>query len=476
MAAVNTFNTAADIPLMVENVELPCRLDSGSPFSFVTYSCLKTLNCINMVKRNVSPQLFVSVDGTKFEAKDYVYLHVSIPEGDCISVPFKVINGSVPIILGEDALRILGCIINYRDKIVVFSDNKTHVCSVSETKISDSQFLARLDLGEWRNEKGLKDLVISYRDVFSENSTDVGKSISFMHGIPTGDASPVYTKPYRRSAYENELCNSHVCEMIKNGVIEETCSEWNSPSLFVPKKDGKKRFVIDFRKINAVTSKDKYPMTHVDDALDQIAGSQWFSTLDMTSGYWQIPLAPSDKEKTAFTTTEGQFQFKVMPFGLCNAGATFQRSMKKVLKDLPVPVYLDDVIAGTATIQQNLKLLEQIFIRLRNEGLKLNPDKCHFGQKEVNYLGFIVGKGMVRTDPKKMLLLESTLYQGVQRSCNDFWDCVLFTQGLLRSLRSLLHLCTKFNTKHQNLLKDYGAKSIWMLSWICAINFQLIVS
>ena len=155
--------------------------------------------------------------------------------------------------------------------------------------------------------------------------------------------------------------------------------------------------------MNAITRKDAYPIPRVDDSLDTLAGARYFSTLDLISGYWQVEVRPEDREKTAFCTHEGLFEFKVMPFGLCNAPATFQRLMDRVLAGIQQSsclVYLDDVIIVGMTFQEHLKNLRDVYDRLRGAGLKLKPSKCNFGSSQVQFLGHIVSADGVHTDPK----------------------------------------------------------------------------
>jgi hypothetical protein len=161
----------------------------------------------------------------------------------------------------------------------------------------------------------------------------------------------------------------------------------------VRKKNGELRFCVDYRKLNDITKKDCFPLPRIDDTLDTLAGTEFFSTLDLWSGYWQVDVHPDDKEKTAFSTGQGLWQFTVMPSGLCNAPATFERLMKTVLRGLTYDsclMYLDDVIIIGHTFQEHLLNLRKVFERFREAHLKLNPEKCQLLQKEVKYLGHIV--------------------------------------------------------------------------------------
>ncbi|KRZ01755.1 Retrovirus-related Pol polyprotein from transposon, partial [Trichinella zimbabwensis] len=193
-------------------------------------------------------------------------------------------------------------------------------------------------------------------------------------------------------------------EMLRSGVIEPASGPWSSPVVLVRKKDGSHRFCVDYRKLNAVTRIDAQPIPRIDDTLDALAGAQWFSTLDLASGYWQVEVAECDREKTAFSTPMGLFQFRVMPFGLCNAPATFQRLMETALRGLTWKaclVYLDDIIVFGKTEKEHLELLEEVLSRLRAVGLKVKPGKCQLMRRSVRYLGHIVTQHGIGTDPEK---------------------------------------------------------------------------
>jgi hypothetical protein len=154
-----------------------------------------------------------------------------------------------------------------------------------------------------------------------------------------------------------------------------------------------------------VTKKDCYPLPRIDDMLETLSGSQWFSSLDLASGFWQVELNPKDREKTTFITRFGTYEFTVMPFGLCNAPATFQRLMDTVLRDILwqfVVVYIDDINIGSITFEEHLVHLEQVFNRLEKAGLKLSPEKCFFFKEELPFLGHVISKNGIQTDPEKL--------------------------------------------------------------------------
>ena len=168
-------------------------------------------------------------------------------------------------------------------------------------------------------------LLNKYSNVFSETDDDIGRTGVLKHRIPTGEAKPI-RQPLRRVPYHMQKeMDEQIDNMLKKDVITPSKSPWASGIVLVKKKDGSKRFCVDYRRLNEVTIKDAYPLPRIDESLDQLAGSKWYSCLDMNSGYWQVELDPQDREKSAFISRKGLYEFKVLPFGLCNAPATSER-------------------------------------------------------------------------------------------------------------------------------------------------------
>ena len=193
--------------------------------------------------------------------------------------------------------------------------------------------------------------------------------------------------------------------MLEQDIIRPSSSPWSSPVVLVKKKDGSLRFCVDYRKLNDVTIKDSYALPRIDDCLDSLSGSRFFSALDLASGYWQISLAEEDKCKSAFSTHDGLFSFEVMPFGLTSAPATFQRVMQDTLRGLQWDiclVYLDDILIFSKDFDEHLERLGQVFDRLKTAGFTLKPSKCHFFRREVEYLGHIVSSSGISPNPKKV--------------------------------------------------------------------------
>ena len=203
----------------------------------------------------------------------------------------------------------------------------------------------------------------------------------------------------------NSEIDKQIDEMLDRNVIQPSASPWASGIVMVSKKDGTKQFCIDYRKLNDVTVKDSYPIPCIDDALEQLSGAQWFSCLDLNAGYWQVEVDRVDREKTAFVSRHELFEFKVMPFGLCNAPATFGRLMEAIFAGLNWEIcliYLDDIIIHGRTFEDMLENLGKVLGKLQDSGLKLKARKCQLFQKEVEYLGHVVSSSRIRTDPKKI--------------------------------------------------------------------------
>ena len=255
------------------------------------------------------------------------------------------------------------------------------------------------------NKMKAKQLLIKYSRLFSATDEDVGRTNIVKHKINTGTHDPVKQPPRRLPVSMQEEVKGHIADMLQRGVIEPSTSPWSSAIVLVKKKDGSTRFCIDYRRLNSATVKDAYPLPRIDESLDQLRGARWFSTLDLNAGYWQVEMDPADRPKTAFATREGLYEFNVMPFGLCNAPATFERLMETVLSGLQWQIcliYLDDIIVYGRTFEEMLRNLEMVFKKLLAAGLKLKARKCSLFAKQVKYLGHVISENGIETDPEKI--------------------------------------------------------------------------
>jgi transposase InsO family protein len=248
-------------------------------------------------------------------------------------------------------------------------------------------------------------ILSEYRDAFSFNENDIGRTNIIRHSIDTGDAKPVRQPLRRQPPAHQAAIKEHVATMLTQGIIEPAQSPWASNVVIVMKKDGTTRCCVDYRQVNNLTRKDAYPLPRTDDCLDALAGARWFTTLDLRSSYHQIEMEYSDADKTAFICREGSFRYRTMPFGLSNAGATFQRLMDILMVGLKfesIIVYLDDILIYSYDLNQHLERLREVLQRLRKAGLKLKPNKCKFMRRSVDFLGHVVSADGIRADPGKI--------------------------------------------------------------------------
>src|SRR5664279_104450 len=256
-----------------------------------------------------------------------------------------------------------------------------------------------------RDRDELMALLVEYSSAFSLSEEELGRTSVTKHAIDTGGARPVRQRLRRQPPAYQSIVKEHVDSMMKQGIIEPAQSAWAANIVLVKKKDDSYRCCIDYRGLNDVTCKDAYALPRTDVCLDALTGSTWFSTFDMKNSYHQVELEPADAEKTAFICREGMFQFRTMPFGLCNAGATFQRLVDTVLSGLAYEVclaYIDDIIVFSRSIPEHLVRLRAVLERVRGAGLKLKPKKCFLLQKSVAFLGHVVSGDGISAHPDKV--------------------------------------------------------------------------
>nr|CAE04013.2 OSJNBa0045O17.10 [Oryza sativa Japonica Group] len=223
------------------------------------------------------------------------------------------------------------------------------------------------------------------------------------------NAKPVTKKPYRYYPEQKDEIEKQVTQMLQQGIIQSSVSPFASSVLLVKKKDGTWRFCVDYRGLNEIIVKNKYPMSEVEELLDELAGAQWFTKLDLRSGYHQIRLVEQDEAKTAFRTHQGHYEFKVMPFGLTNAPATFQRLMNTIFSAVIrkfVLVFVDDILIYSKSLEEHVDHLRTVFQLLQQHGLFVKANKCSFAQQHLDYSGHIIGVHGASTDPEKVMTVQ----------------------------------------------------------------------
>lgn len=249
----------------------------------------------------------------------------------------------------------------------------------------------------------------THRHVFAMNRDELGKTSRIEHEINTGNLPPTKVA-YRRipSVYRAEI-DDQLQWLLKKNIVRPSNSPWSAPIVMAKKKDNSLRMCIDYRKLNEKTIKDSFPLPHISEILDSLSECTQFSTIDLSSGYLQVPLKEDDCKKTAFVTHRGLYEYTRLPFGVCNGPATFSRLMSSVLEGMighRCLVYLDDIIVFSRNFQQHLDHLQSVLGRLSEAGLTVKPTKCHLFQKEVTFLGHVVSESGVHVDETKVDIIK----------------------------------------------------------------------
>ena len=250
--------------------------------------------------------------------------------------------------------------------------------------------------------KGIQTLINDFADVLTDLPS---RTTLTTCEVKLTDNVPVRTRQYPLPHSQTQTVTEEVQSMLKMGVIEPAASPYSSPILLVRKKDGQVRFCVDFRQLNKKIPFDAEPMPNIDELFAKFGRARYLSKLDLTKGYWQIPVAEEDRHKTAFTTPDGQYQWVVMPFGLKTAPAVFSRAMRELRRPLNnknIENFMDDLTVATQTVEEHLICLRILFTRLREGKMTARPSKCFLGFHELEYLGHVVGNGKIRPEDEKM--------------------------------------------------------------------------
>ena len=333
----------------------------------------------------------------------------------------------------------------------------------------------RLDHCNKEEKDAIRKLCFEYRDIFYCDNIPLSFTNKINHKIRTKDDTPIFTKSYRFPEVHRAEVKDEISKMLEQDIIQPSISPWSSPIWVVPKKldaSGKKkwRLVIDYRNLNMRTIDEKYPLPNITDILDKLGKANYFTTLDLASGFHQILVDPEDIEKTAFSTEGGHYEFKRMPFGLKNAPATFQRVMDNVLRGLQneiCSVYLDDIIIFSTSLDEHLVRIKSVFDRLRESNFKIQLDKSEFFKKSVQYLGHIITQEGVKPNPDKISIIKNFPIPRTQKDIKSFLGLLGYYRKFIRDFAKLtkpMTMCLKkgASIKHdEEFIKSFNtAKEI----------------
>ena len=330
----------------------------------------------------------------------HVYAARSIIRPEQGEIPVRLVNPGYKSVTLEPNAKI-GTVTSITDIATKTVDHNSSPVIVNDLDFSSADLTSEQQVV-------LHEFLNKFSDVFAKSDSDLGRTNILEHSIDTQGHKPIYQRPYRIPEMQRKVVDAHVKDMANWGVVRPSKSPWSSPIVLVGKKDGSTRFCVDYHKLTSITCKDVYPLLRIDETLDTLGGAQYVTTLDLASGYWQLPLKEEDMHKTAFTTpgtSNSLWDFTVMPFGLCGAAASFQRLMEILLAALTWEsclVYLDDIIVFSRTFEEHLVRLQSVLSRIRNGGLKLKVKKCTFCAPQVKYLGHVVSKDGLSPDRRKV--------------------------------------------------------------------------
>ena len=395
----------------------------------------------------------------KAEPTVFKFRPVSVDQADGTSIPLIEQVNNISIIDLDDT----------SSEFSSFAQNFLSLTELSEEEMSESEKRAQTDpnllkpipgpdlssvLSSWGEgaRDQLAEVLNEYDDLFMKHTADIGNRAIAKHRIELEPQAIPHREGARRMSPDNAAkANQEVRNLLDLGLIQPSYSPWASGIVMVKKKTGELRFCCDFRPLNDVTVKDAFPLPRIDESLSRIGNAKIFTSIDLAWVFWQIPLKKRDGRKTAFACELGLFEWRRMPFGLCNASATFQRSITRALQKIQqrhgsvVMAYIDDIVIATETIEDHIKRIKEVFESLREAGFKIRAEKCDFMRTETKYLGRIVSADGIKPDPDAVAKIREWLpprnkeeLQSFLGFANYYRDFVPFHAAKVQPMQELL--------------------------------------
>ncbi|KAL8121324.1 hypothetical protein AgCh_018164 [Apium graveolens] len=461
--------------LPVNSVDAKVLFDSGATRSFISQDFVDKLHCefklleqalmIELANKNqvsvdrVCPKCNIEVGGHQFYAN---------------LIPFKL--GEFDVILGMDWLSENNAHIDCKNrkvrlqtldskKKVIFRGNKQEkkFLTIAQVKKLLRQnceaYLAHVvDTSKAVPALEAIPVVKKFSDVFPDDLPGLppDREIEFAIDLAPG-TEPVSKAPYRMAPVEMKELATQLQDLLEKGVIRPSISPWGAPVLFVKKKDGSMRLCIDYRELNKLTIKNKYPLPRIDDLFDQLRGAVWFSKIDLRSGYHQLKIKPEDISKTAFRTRYGHYEFLVMAFGLTNAPAAFMDLMNRVFKkylDKFVIVFIDDILIYSKIEEEHAEHLRIVLEILRQEKLYAKFSKCEFWLKEVRFLGHVISNKGVKVDTTKIEAIINWERPKTPTEVRSFMGLAGYYRRFVQDFSKVATPLTKLTRKNQKFEWD----------------------
>jgi transposase InsO family protein len=419
-SAVNSFIT---IPAKIGSIRFNAILDTGSTINIMPECIAKQYNLKINTKKSIN------LDFAEGSTRTLGTVSFNLTIGSLTqTITAQIIRGfKYHLLLGKNIGKLFPILISLRNDTAILeyeapttkpktlqqlSPKKSQQTLIAESynpaKNFETQKKIRSQLTPDSKSKTALSLTVIltlFSTLFATTNTDLGRINTEKHRIRLTNDKPIALRPYRQSIADVNETDRQVKELLEKGLIRESTSPYAAPVTLADKKDGTKRLCMDYRSLNKNTISDKEPMPHIQDVIDRLYGAKYFAKLDVAWGYWHVAMHEEDIHKTAFVTQNGHYEWLVLPFGLKNAPAIFQRVIRKILADLinnGCMNYLDDIIIYAKTLEEHNRLLHEVFSRLKKHNVRLRREKCEFAVNSIEFLGHVIADSKVRPPSSKV--------------------------------------------------------------------------
>lgn len=382
------------IKIYIANKQFSCLLDSGATASTVNACGMIYLQELGYRAIKINSIESTMANGSKGLIRKYFSVPIIFNDKMAL-IKFHVLEKApCKFLLGTDFIKTFELQMNFKENEWHIKSEMNRNKMVEPNSIIDSESLNKI-------EKQKLEKVINKFNLLCTGT--LGKTNIMEHRIETGNAEPVFKRPYPVSPPLEERMSRELDRMIKLDVVEKSNSPWCQPIVLTKKKNGKDRLCIDCRELNRVTTKSKYALPRIEQILSRLGKAKYITSIDLQDAYWQIPLQKDSRSKTAFIIPgRGMWQFKVVPFGLTTSAQAMQRLMDSLFNEQGEFIYIDDIIIVSETFEEHIAALKRVFNKLKKANLTINIEKCSFCRPSLKYLGYIVDKHGLRTDPDKI--------------------------------------------------------------------------